>query len=99
MPNFLKTCKVCGKQYETCRTLKPILGRDRWQDVACCPEHGAQWFAAIYASRAGETTAADEAAAAQETPTEVVEAAEDNGETEVKAKQPRRKKNDNDVTE
>lgn len=98
MPNFLKTCRICGKQYETCRTLHPILGHDRWQDVACCPEHGAQWFAAIYASRSGEAVA-EGGEVAQEAQTEVVEASEDNGDTEVKAKQPRRKKNDNDVTE
>ena len=45
-----KICKICGNEYEYCHTFR----RDsifRWQDVACCVEHGNQYFAEIAASR------------------------------------------------
>lgn len=45
-----KICKVCGNEYEYCHTFR----RDtvfRWQDVACCIEHGNKYFAEIAASR------------------------------------------------
>lgn len=45
-----KICKICGNEYEYCHTFR----RDsifRWQDVACCPEHGSQYFAKIAESR------------------------------------------------
>ena len=51
MAGFKRICRVCGAEYEACRTRwKPGDG-NRWQDVACSPEHGAQYFAAIFASR------------------------------------------------
>lgn len=45
-----KICKICGNEYEYCHTFR----RDtifRWQDVACCVEHGNEYFARIAASR------------------------------------------------
>lgn len=45
-----KVCKVCGKEYEYCHTFR----RDtvfRWQDVACCVDHGSQYFERIAAVR------------------------------------------------
>lgn len=45
-----KICKICGNEYEYCHTFR----RDtifRWQDVACCVEHGNQYFEKIAASR------------------------------------------------
>ena len=54
MAGFKRICRVCGAEYEACRTRwKPGDG-NRWQDVACSPEHGAQYFADIFASRNGE---------------------------------------------
>lgn len=52
----LRRCKVCGCEYEYCRTNRP---QDifRWQDVACSPEHGAIYFAQIAEAR-GETISA-----------------------------------------
>ena len=50
MAKGTRICKICGKEYIYCYTLR----RDdvfRWQDVACCPEHGSEYFAAILASR------------------------------------------------
>lgn len=48
-----RICKVCGVEYPYCRTFRPA-GIFRWQDVACCPEHGSIYFAEVAASR-GET--------------------------------------------
>ena len=48
----IKTCKVCGAEYEACHTLRPNLNNEfRWQDVACCPEHGAEYLRRILISR------------------------------------------------
>lgn len=50
MPKSIKKCKVCGKEYEACRTFR-AGSVFRWQDVACSPEHGSQYFAEVLASR------------------------------------------------
>lgn len=57
MAKGTRVCKVCGATYEYCHTNRPT-GLFRWQDVACCAEHGAQYFAEIAASR-GETVQKD----------------------------------------
>lgn len=52
MAKGIKVCKVCGKEYEACHTLRPNLDSEfRWQDVACCTEHGAAYLAQILESR------------------------------------------------
>lgn len=45
-------CRVCGKEYEACHTIRPTSDYFRWQDVACSPECGAKYLADITASRA-----------------------------------------------
>lgn len=45
-------CRVCGKEYEACRSAKRVDGVFRWQDVACSPEHGATYLSLIRESRA-----------------------------------------------
>lgn len=52
MATGMKKCKVCGKEYEACHTQAFAAGIFRWQDVACCPEHGAEYLAAVTAARA-----------------------------------------------
>lgn len=52
MATATKVCKVCGNSYEYCHTIKRVDGVFRWQDVACCPEHGSVYLAKIEASRA-----------------------------------------------
>lgn len=54
MPNT-KICKICGKEYKYCKTesLKDIF---RWRDVACCPEHGKEYFRQIMESRSESET-------------------------------------------
>lgn len=57
----IKVCKVCGKEYESCHTLRPNLNNEfRWQDVACSPEHGAEYLRQILLSR-GELSGQDTA--------------------------------------
>lgn len=48
-PGGTKICKICGVEYPYCHTNIPT--QYRWQDVACCKEHAAEYFAAIAASR------------------------------------------------
>lgn len=43
-------CKICGKEYNPCATANRS-SISRWQDVACCPEHGAEYFEAVLAAR------------------------------------------------
>lgn len=50
MAKRTKKCKVCGVEYTYCLT-KTSNDGERWQDVACCVEHAAEFFAQLYASR------------------------------------------------
>lgn len=49
---YIAQCRVCGKDYEVCRSCKSGNGSLNWRAVACSPECGAKYFAAIQASRA-----------------------------------------------
>ena len=70
MAKGYKVCKVCGKQYEYCTTERRA-DLFRWQDAACCPEHGAAYFEKVLASREkrDDQTAAPASAEADEKPT------------------------------
>lgn len=46
-----KICKVCGKEYEYCRTNRTVAGVFRYQDVACSAEHGSIYLARVIESR------------------------------------------------
>lgn len=50
----MKICKVCGAQYEYCHTITTNVFR--WQDVACCKEHGIKYFDLINKMRSGKDT-------------------------------------------
>lgn len=50
MDNSTRICKVCGVEYPYCKTHRPSEVF-RWQDVACCPEHGAIYLDEILRSR------------------------------------------------
>ena len=74
-----RMCKICGKEYEYCKTERGD-GVFRWQDVACCPEHAEEYFAQIAASRgevktdsvsSADTTAFDTVADAVDTASDV----------------------------
>ena len=50
MQKGTRICKICGKEYPYCKTLRngDIF---RWQDVACSPEHGSEYFMQVLAAR------------------------------------------------
>lgn len=54
LPNT-KICKICGKEYKYCKTesLKDIF---RWRDVACCLEHGREYFKQVLEARSEDTS-------------------------------------------
>ena len=51
MASMNKTCRVCGKEYEACRSANRTAGVFRWQEVACSPECGALYIEKIIESR------------------------------------------------
>ena len=56
MATGTRICKVCGCEYEYCHTVRRVADVFRYQDVACCPEHGQIYLAKILASRGQEDT-------------------------------------------
>lgn len=60
MAKGMRKCKVCGVEYEYCHTVR---NGDlfRYQDVACCPEHGSIYFARILDSRKANHPCGDDA--------------------------------------
>ena len=46
-----RICRVCGKPYEACHSLAPVITTFRWQEVACSPECGAEYLRRILISR------------------------------------------------
>ena len=61
MATAIKKCRVCGKPYEACHTMRHIAGVFRWQEVACSPECGSIYLAKIEESRRVETDEANKA--------------------------------------
>lgn len=51
MATAKRICKVCGNEYDYCRSFSPSADIFRWNDVACSPEHAAIYFARVEASR------------------------------------------------
>lgn len=47
----MKKCRVCGKEYEACRSANQVSGIFHWQEVACSPECGAIYLRQIKESR------------------------------------------------
>jgi len=58
MPQGVRICKICGKEYPYCKTKRPA-GISRWQDVACSPEHATIYFTKIAESRSGNAAVED----------------------------------------
>lgn len=53
MPKGTRICKICGKEYEYCKTQR-ASNIFRWQDVACSYEHGQEYLKQIIRSRSDE---------------------------------------------
>ena len=75
MATAKRICKVCGNEYDYCRSFSPSADIFRWNDVACSPEHAAIYFAQIEASRKAQdktpaTKAAPESEAVQNASTQ-----------------------------
>lgn len=51
MASAIKKCRVCGKEYEACRSARPTPNTFRWQEVSCSPECGAIYLQRINESR------------------------------------------------
>lgn len=51
MPIAKKTCRVCGKPYEACRSAKRGVGVFHWQEVACSPECGTKYLDMVNTAR------------------------------------------------
>lgn len=51
MASATKVCRVCGKEYEACRSTLRTPGIFRWQEVACSPECGTIYLERINKSR------------------------------------------------
>lgn len=45
------TCRVCGKEYEPCRTAIKNPNVFHWQEVACSPKCGAEYLQRVKESR------------------------------------------------
>lgn len=72
MAKSYRKCKICGKEYEYCKTIRTVDGVYRWQDVACTPEHGSQYLALVIAARSGEKAEQAEPVEQHEVSEEVV---------------------------
>lgn len=51
MPKQTKKCRVCGKEYEACRSIKTGDTVFNWREVACSPECGKVYLQRVMASR------------------------------------------------
>lgn len=51
MPITKRKCRVCGKEYEACRTSKKDVGGFNWKEVACSPECGAEYLRLVREAR------------------------------------------------
>lgn len=60
MATAKRICKVCGNEYDYCRSFNPSTDIFRWNDVACSPEHAAIYFARVEASRKAKDGIADD---------------------------------------
>lgn len=51
MPKQTKICRVCGKTYESCRSIKTGSGVFNWREMCCSPECGQIYFQRVEDSR------------------------------------------------
>lgn len=46
-----KVCRVCGKEYEPCRSLRKNSSVFNWRTVACSPQCGQEYFRRVAEAR------------------------------------------------
>lgn len=51
MPKQKKVCRVCGKTYESCRSIKTGSGVFNWREICCSPECGQTYFQRVQEGR------------------------------------------------
>lgn len=51
MASTIKKCRVCGREYNACRSANRSADVFRWQEVACSPECGTVYLERIIQSR------------------------------------------------
>lgn len=51
MPKQTKTCRVCGKTYESCRSVKSGSTVFNWREMCCSPECGQIYLRRVEESR------------------------------------------------
>lgn len=51
MPKHIKTCRVCGKQYSSCKSIRTGSPVFNWREVACSHECGEIYLQSIIESR------------------------------------------------
>lgn len=51
MPITKRKCRVCGKEYEACRTTKNASGGFNWREVACSPDCGEKYLHSVMEAR------------------------------------------------
>lgn len=51
MPKQTKVCRVCGKTYESCRSIKTGSSAFNWREMCCSPECGQIYFQRVQEAR------------------------------------------------
>ena len=51
MPKQTKECRVCGKTYESCRSIKTGSSAFNWREMCCSPECGQIYFQRVQEAR------------------------------------------------
>lgn len=69
MATAMMECRVCGKLYPACHSLRRGDTTFRWQEVACSPECGAEYLRQILLSRSEEKPAEAQSEQPQPEPT------------------------------
>lgn len=46
-----KICKVCGKEYVPCKSIRPADTTFNWRVVACSPQCGEEYFRQVAVAR------------------------------------------------
>ena len=48
-----KVCRVCGKEYDACKSARTGNSVFNWREVACSPECGAKYLRQVEQARSG----------------------------------------------